>query len=185
MIVDSTPMTLGPPSTMRSTSCPRSDLTCSAFVGLTRPKRLALGAAIGLPSASTTRRKKSCAGTRTTTEDRPPVTRGSRESDRGTRSDSGPGQTSSASLRARGETFSPTLSRIAEDAPCVMSGWSNGRPFTSKTLRSPVGDVTEAPRPYTVSVGNATTPPLPRISVDARMASSSRWEITRALTAVA
>ena len=34
----------GPPSTMRSTSSPRSSRTCAAVVGLTRPKRFAEGA---------------------------------------------------------------------------------------------------------------------------------------------
>ena len=45
-IVDSTPTRLAPPSSTKSTSAPRSARTCAALVGLTRPKRLADGAAM-------------------------------------------------------------------------------------------------------------------------------------------
>ena len=44
-MVDSTPTSHGPPSSTRSMSSPRSARTWSAVVGLTRPKRLAEGAA--------------------------------------------------------------------------------------------------------------------------------------------
>ncbi len=44
-MVDSTPTRHGPPSSTRSTSAPRSSRTSAAVVGLTRPKRLADGAA--------------------------------------------------------------------------------------------------------------------------------------------
>ena len=51
-MVDSTPTRHGPPSSTTPTSAPRSARTCAAVVGLTRPKRLADGAATPPPNAS-------------------------------------------------------------------------------------------------------------------------------------
>src|SRR5690625_5921616 len=41
----------------------------------------------------------------------------------------------------------------------MISGISAGRPLVSKILRMATGFQASAPSPYTVSVGNATTPP--------------------------
>jgi L-threonylcarbamoyladenylate synthase len=51
-IVDSTPTSHGPPSTIRSMRPRRSASTCTASVGDTWPERLAEGATIGLPNAA-------------------------------------------------------------------------------------------------------------------------------------
>src|ERR1700749_2247503 len=40
-----------------------------------------------------------------------------------------------------------------------MTGWSAGRPLAAKILRTAAGFWAFAPRPYTVSVGNATSSP--------------------------
>ena len=64
----------GPPSSTKSTSVPRSARTCSAVVGLTRPKRLADGAARPPPNRSSSSSVSGWAGTRTPTVSRPPVT---------------------------------------------------------------------------------------------------------------
>src|ERR1700761_758908 len=40
-----------------------------------------------------------------------------------------------------------------------MTGWSTGRPLAAKILRTATGLWAFAPRPYTVSVGNATSSP--------------------------
>ena len=41
----------------------------------------------------------------------------------------------------------------------TISGWSAGRPLTSKIRRTAAALAASAPRPYTVSVGMATSPP--------------------------
>ncbi len=51
-MVDSTPTRVGPPSTTASMRPDRSSITCAASVGLTRPERLAEGAATGRPVAA-------------------------------------------------------------------------------------------------------------------------------------
>jgi hypothetical protein len=51
-IVDSMPIEHGPPSSTRSTESPKSLMTCSALVGLTRPKRFADGATTASLKAS-------------------------------------------------------------------------------------------------------------------------------------
>ena len=74
-MVDSTPTAHGPPSSTRSTSSPRSARTWSAVVGLTRPKRLADGAAMPPPSARSSCSASGWSGTRSPTVSWPPVTR--------------------------------------------------------------------------------------------------------------
>ena len=59
IIVDSTPMGQGPPSSTKETVEPKNCATCSAVVGLRRPDGFALGAAMGRSSWSS---KASAAG---------------------------------------------------------------------------------------------------------------------------
>ncbi len=66
-IVDSRPMSVGPPSRIRSTRPSRSSFTCAAVVGLGREKRFALGAAIGTPAISISARATRCDGARSAT----------------------------------------------------------------------------------------------------------------------
>ncbi len=73
-MVDSTPTEHGPPSSTTSTSVPRSARTWAAVVGLTRPNRLAEGAAIPPPKAASSSRARGWAGTRSPTVAAPPVT---------------------------------------------------------------------------------------------------------------
>src|SRR5262245_32289832 len=51
---------------------------------------------------------------------------------------------------------------------CTITGCVEGRPLTRKILRTASGLFAFAPRPYTVSVGNATSSP-------ARSASTASW----------
>ena len=62
--VDSTPTSVGPPSTTMSIRSLRSAITCIASVGLGREKRFALGAAIGTPAADMRARATGLEGTR-------------------------------------------------------------------------------------------------------------------------
>lgn len=71
-MVDSTPISHGPPSMMSSTSSPRSALTSAAVVGLTQPNLFADGAASPPPKAASRRRATGCAGMRIATVSRRP-----------------------------------------------------------------------------------------------------------------
>ena len=70
------------------------------MVGLGREKRLALGAAIGMPDISISARATRCDGTRTATLGKPAVTRSGIAGFFCRISVSGPAQNDSASLRA-------------------------------------------------------------------------------------
>ena len=73
--VDSTPTWHGPPSRISGTRPSMSSKTSGAVVGLGRPERLALGAAMGTPAASISARATGCEGMRTATVASPAVTR--------------------------------------------------------------------------------------------------------------
>ena len=70
--VDSSPIGHGPPSRISGDfRRPNSAATCGAVVGLTRPERLAEGAAIGRPAARSSACATGCAGARTASVSRP------------------------------------------------------------------------------------------------------------------
>ena len=125
-MVDSTPIVHGPPSRTRSTSSPRSARTCSAVVGLTWPKRLAEGAAMPPPNASSTASVNGWAGTRRAMVSRPPATVGSTSGRRCSTMVSGPGQHAAARASAAGGTAVAQRARAVPEATCTMRGWSSG-----------------------------------------------------------
>ena len=98
--VDSRPCRAGPPSRTRRPG--KSAATCAARVGLGRPERFALGAAIGTPAASMRARATGWSGTRTATVGRPAVTTSGTLLRFARTIVSGPGQKRAASARASG-----------------------------------------------------------------------------------
>ena len=141
---------------------PRSAITCSALVGLTWPKRLALGAATGTAAARSSSRASACAGQRTPTKPEPAVTAGGSSATAGATMVSGPGQNSAASPRISSSPAGPrrtSRSASAAAATCTISGSVRGRPLVAKIRATASSSKACAPSPYTVSVGNATSPP--------------------------
>ncbi len=130
-IVDSTPTRHGPSSRIMSTSSPRSARTSRAEVGLTRPNRLADGAATPPPNARSSASATGWSGTRSATVGSPPVTSSGTRSVRGSTRVSGPGQNAAASARASGLTSAAQSASWSTDATCTITGWSAGRPFTA------------------------------------------------------
>ena len=110
-IVDSTPISTSPPSTIISILPSISSFTCSAAVGLGRPDVFALGAAMYPPPASMTALAISWLGILTATVFRPPVVPYGTFSFFSKIIVSGPGQYSSATLNASFETFFVILRR--------------------------------------------------------------------------
>ena len=127
-MVDSTPTSVGPPSRIISTRLPRSSATCDASVGLTRPERLAEGAAIGLPKAASNLCATGWAGARIATESSPARASAAtgQVASAGTTSVSGPGQNAFASTSAS-PTISASFSAAARSATWAMRGLNEGR----------------------------------------------------------
>ena len=167
-MVDSSPSWLLPAARIRSTASPSSSATWIAVVALIRPERLALGAAMGLPAALSKARATGWAGMRMAMLSRPAVTSseigvsGRRFSTRV----SGPGQKRVASSSARSSNTA-WRSAWAMSGRWVISGLIAGRPLVAKTAATALPFVASAPRPKTVSVGNATSFPA-AISAPAR-----------------
>ena len=136
-----------------------SSSTCEARVGLGRPLRLALGAAIGQPL----RRISSCAtgwlGKRMPTVESPADTTSGMQARFGRISVIGPGQNASISRHAASGTSVTSAPSWSKEAMCTISGLSAGRPFASKMRCTACALSASAPSPYTVSVGKATTSP--------------------------
>ena len=88
--VDSKPNWQGPPSRITGTLPSKSSRTCSSRVGLGRPDRLALGAAIG-PDTAIRSSAPSWLGIRIPTVDSPAVTRSGTQEAAGTTRERGPG----------------------------------------------------------------------------------------------
>src|SRR5207302_1405066 len=65
-----------------------------------------------------------------------------------------------------------------------MSGFVAGRPFAAKTFRTAVSSSAFAPRPYTVSVGNATKSPARSRSAARRIVAGSGFAGSTRQTAV-
>mmetsp|Transcript_19577 Transcript_19577/g.77994 ORF Transcript_19577/g.77994 Transcript_19577/m.77994 type:complete len:214 (+) Transcript_19577:2431-3072(+) len=174
--VDSMPRMTCPPSRTEWILPPRSVMTCDARVGEGLPEELADGAAMGRPVAARREHATGCFGTRTATVSKPAVT--SEEIfdvgcsvDKGRTRLRGPGQNFSASKSAGADiAANPASSRASRLAMCTISGLSAGLPFALNTIATASVLVASAPRPYTVSVGNATT--SPRLSDDAASATS-------------
>ena len=138
-----------------------SSYTCAAVVGLGRPEVLALGAAMGTPLAFISSLAHSFPGRRTPTLSSCAVQSGHTLSPLGSVMVSGPGQNLSASARAQGGS-SPEITpgSMLTSQMWAMSGLSWGRPLAANIRAMASGLPASAPRPYTVSVGNATTSPF-------------------------
>ena len=176
------PTPQGPPSST-SRSSPSSSCTCWAVVGLTRPKRLALGAATpqtgGLPASSpspTAAQASSrawatgCEGQRSPTLSCPPVAAVATPGRRGRMSVSGPGQKASTSFCAKSGTWLAKCAMPSALATCTISGWSLGRPLAAKICATAASLLASAARPYTVSVGRPSRAPLRTARAAAAMA---------------
>ncbi len=130
-IVDSKPSTESPPSKIMSMRPAISSITKRALVGLGRPERFALGAAIKPPAARINAAAPVCEGKRTATVESPPVV------SVGTRSFfskiivSGPGQKASARRLALSGTCAASSSNDAMSAIWTISGLSDGLPFAA------------------------------------------------------
>ncbi len=147
-IVDSTPMRHAPPSSTHATSVPPSSAsTSAAVVGLTRPKRLADGAATGKAHRSSRARATGWSGTRSPTVSRPPVVAGDSCGARRNTNVSGPGQNASARRRASSPTSSAQRSSSDASARWAINGWPVGRPLTAKIRATASALVASAPRP--------------------------------------
>ena len=181
-IVDSNPIPTCPPSMIISMASPRSSSTCSAIVGLGLPDVLALGAATKPPPAFIS----SCAilslGNRTATLSRPPVVSRGTISAFGRIMVSGPGQYFSARILAPSGISVVIFSNCSSSAMCTISGLSDGLPFAAYIFMEACGSSAFPPSPYTVSVGNATSPPAFKMSPAFFMASISRFSPVIATT---
>jgi len=131
-IVDSIPISAEPPSRIQGTDSPRSARTCSAAVGLTRPNRLAEGAATPLPPSASKASSKACAtgceGQRKPIESWPPQAYDGASAKRGRIRVRGPGQNASASRCAWGLHCAHS-SALDEPDRCTIRGWFGGRPL--------------------------------------------------------
>jgi hypothetical protein len=100
-----------------------------------------------------------CDGDRTPTKPVDAVTSGGMQLRLRTTMVSGPGQNcvvSRRNSRSPAASTSTTSSASATVSTCTMSGSDAGRPLNWKILRTAASLRALAPRPYTVSVGNAT-----------------------------
>ncbi|MNP42280.1 hypothetical protein D3C76_1360380 [compost metagenome] len=107
--------------------------------------------------------------------DKPAVTRGeTAPGAAGSTTVSGPGQNASISRRSVSFTRITRPSSWLMEAICTISGLSDGRPFAANTASTASVFLASAPRPYTVSVGNATVPPEASIFPASCKAAASR-----------
>ena len=86
---------------------------------------------------------------------------------------SGPGQKASAAFTAISFTSHESTSKSFLSAICTISGLSEGLPFAAYIFADAFSSRASAPSPYTVSVGNATSPPFFKISAACSYISSS------------
>ena len=142
------------------------------MVGLGRPEVLALGAATGVPASSISLLATGSDGIRTATVSSPPVVPFGTLPLFGKISVSGPGQNASISFFPASGISRTRGSMSSFFAMWAMRGLSDGRPFAAYILRAASSFSASAPRPYTVSVGNATRPPFFRMAA-ASISSSS------------
>ena len=109
---------------------------------------------------------------RTPTSERPAVTLAGTSGPRGKSRVRGPGQKASIRPAALGGISAATRESICRSETCTISGSHDGRCLATKIFPTASGSRALAPSPYTVSVGNATVPPLRRI--EAAWASAAR-----------
>ena len=172
-IVLSTPTGQGPPSSTISMCAPRLLITCPAVVGLSLPDGFADGATKPPGKAA-----KSLStgvinfGIRTAKVLAPSRANGDTEQSCliGATIVSGPGQNFCAASIAFGDKSTWATTSLKE-AKCAISGLKCGRLLTANIFATAVSFIASAARPYTVSVGNATSPPAFKHSC-ARMMSS-------------
>ena len=155
----SIPTELGPPSRMSSTRSPSDACTCWALVGLTWVNRLALGAAMGTPAARSRANATGWAGIRTATASSPAVATSGTCAALGSTRVSGPGQKAAARRSAAGGQCRVSARAAATSGTWAMTGFHAGRPLAVYTATTASGSSALAPKPYTVSVGNATSFP--------------------------
>jgi hypothetical protein len=130
-IVLSRPISHSPPSSTIGTASPNSSRTCAAVVGDSRPNRFAEGAATPPSKARSRAWATGCAGTRRPTVSCPPVTSSGTLAARGRIRVSGPGQKASASASAASGQSPAQREAVTASATWTISGWSEGRPFSS------------------------------------------------------
>ena len=172
-IVDSIPIPTAPPSMIISILPSISCCTCCAVVGDGRPDRLALGAAIYTPESFMSLMATGCDGILMATVSSPPVVVCGTTSFLLSMMVSGPGQNASMSFFVSSLTVSASSYTLDVSAIWTMSGLSDGRPFAAYIRCDASGFSAFPPRPYTVSVGNATRPPLLSISASCSYMRSS------------
>ena len=133
---------------MSGTRPSMSSKTSAAVVGLGRPERLALGAAMGTPAVSISALATGCEGMRTATVASPAVTRDGTFSLLGKISVRGPGQKASIKARACGPG-SPAMSGASPSGlqMCTISGLSPGRPLAANIFSTAAASSAFAPSP--------------------------------------
>ena len=154
----------------------RSAFTCWAVVGLGRPDKLALGAAMGTPAARIRARAVLWSGMRTATVGSPAATWSGTRLLRLKIRVRGPGQKASINSRASSGTRVHRSFTSLFLATWRIRGLSEGRPLARKMPSTAAGSRPLAPRPYTVSVGKATSPPE-RMMEPASRTPFSFWEV--------
>ena len=149
-IVDSSPCWVRPASMINSIRPLSSASTCCAVVGLMRPNRFALGAAIGFPSSEMISAKTGCELIRTATVSSPAVTISGTIDRRSKTSVSGPGQNRVTNLLIgaweRVSIFA-TRSSHSSSGKCTINGSNRGRSFASKIFATAIGFSASAASP--------------------------------------
>ena len=151
-------------------------------LGLGRPEIFAEGAANDTPAASITARAAGCEGQRTATVSRPPLVSYGTISDFGSIIVRGPGQNLSASRSALSGRALTSGAHCSTSVMCTISGLSPGLPLASNIFFTATGSRALAARPYTVSVGMATRPPVRSISPARAMPSGPPRSISVVMT---
>ena len=148
-----------PPSRIAATLPCISSQTSWALVGLGLPLILAEGAATGQPQALINCCANLLLGKRTATVGKPALTASGTISDLLITKVKGPGQ--KACINALAFSFKPVVkgSTSLTSAMCKIKGLSLGLPLAAKIFATASLFKPLAPKPYTVSVGKATTSP--------------------------
>ena len=180
-IVDSTPTRHGPPSSTRSTSSPRSARTSPRWSG--SPART------GSPTAPRRRRRTRASsasatgwsGTRSPTVSSPPSTASAtRRAARAQHERQRSRPALAGERRARRRDVDATQSSSwSTDAMCTITGWSARPALHRGRAGAPRRRfAASAPSPYTVSVGNATSPPRADTSTARAISRRRRGRVT-------
>ena len=148
MTVDSSPTAQGPPSRTMSTAEPSDRFTWAAVVGLMRPDRLALGAAIGRSTSFSSASAMSCWGTRKAMLSNPAEANNDTGQSlrRSTTSVSGPGQNTRAKVSAAFGNI-PSARAASRSATWEISGLNWGRDFAANIFATAASLVASPPSP--------------------------------------